>query len=64
MLLRRTYKIQSYTDDHNVDDALRTTSIQGGRWLAGNSAGVTMRYMLHDPTTPDINVASRLIYLS
>ena len=34
-----------YTDDHNVDEDLRTILIQGGSWPATVLEGITMRDM-------------------
>lgn len=53
-----------YTDQHNVDEDLRTISNYGDAWAMGNWAGVTRRTMNDSPTTTLDDAASRLIYLS
>ena len=51
LLLRRTHKIWNYTDDHDVDEDLRTILLQGGMWYQNDNAGGTCRYMGDTPTT-------------
>jgi len=51
-----------YTDDHNVDEDMMTSSFHGGHWVHGITAGIALRYTI-DNYTPSF-VASRLIYLS
>ena len=48
-----------YTDEHNVDEDLRTISNYGDAWAMGNWAGVTRRTMNDSPTTTLDDVASR-----
>ena len=48
-----------YTDQHNVDEDLRTISNYGDAWAMGNWAGVTRRTMNDSPTTTLDDVASR-----
>jgi len=53
-----------YTDEHDVDEDLRTISAQGGEWPMGKQVGITNRHLYRSsPHTSDF-AASRLIYLS
>ena len=45
LLLRRTHKMQNYTDWHDVDEELRTITILGGFWGHGDFAGFYDRSM-------------------
>ena len=53
-----------YTDQHNVDEDLKTITSQGGRWGYEDMAGIARRTINDTPTTAFEFAASRLIYLS
>ena len=53
-----------YTDEHNVDEDVRTIVDQGGRHDHDTWAGIARRVMSDPPTTTWVDAASRLIYLS
>ena len=47
---RHLKMIKYYTDEHNVDEDLRTLASQGGFWgYYGSGSGITMRYVFDDP---------------
>lgn len=48
---RHLKMIKYYTDEHNVDEDLRTLASQGGFWgYYGSGSGITMRYVFDDPS--------------
>lgn len=47
-----------YTDDHDVDEDMRTICTHGGQWV-NTSAGITMRTMNDTPTSSWDHVASK-----
>ena len=53
-----------YTDEHDVDEDLKTIMAQGGYWPDGSWAGIMLRDLSTHPTSSLNRVASRLIYLS
>jgi len=53
-----------YTDWFDVDEDLRTISVQGGEWPMGKQVGIIYRDIYNTPTDASDGVTSRLIYLS
>ena len=49
---------------YDVDEDMKTIIRYGGRWTAGNMAGIMYRDVLNSPSYSWDGVASRLIYLS
>ena len=53
-----------YTDEHDVDEDLRTISNQGGRRDLGIFVGITQRGMADAPTNShDVVASRRILYL-
>ena len=50
--------IKYYTDHHDVDESIATTSIHGVHWIYDTTAGIACRYMVHTPTVAGAIVAS------
>ena len=48
----------NYTDWHDVDEEMRTISIQGGFWTEGEWVGITYRNVIDSSTTSGFYVAS------
>ena len=54
-----------YTDNHDVDEELRTIVAQGGQWNGSEVwGGMMCRDLFDHPASSSDIVASRLIYLS
>ena len=53
------YRVINYTDYHDVDEDLRTISLQGGRWINELIGGITERNMSDSPTSSGDYVASK-----
>lgn len=49
----------NYTDWHEVDEDMRTSSLQGGNWIEDRTAGITQRYIVNTSTLVSFDVASR-----
>lgn len=52
-------KSHSYTDQHDVDEDLRTNVKRGGICWRGGGAGITAQELFNDPTTTSDGVASK-----
>ena len=55
--------IKYYTDHHDVDESIATTSIHGVHWIYNTTAGIACRYMVHTPTVAGAIVASMCRHL-
>ena len=55
--------IKYYTDHHDVDESIATTSIHGVHWIYDTTAGIACRYMVHTPTVAGAIVASMCRHL-
>ena len=49
---------------HDVDEDLKTVADQGGRWLAGNTGGVALRYISSAPIALDHVASSTVEFLN
>ena len=54
-----TVEFLNYTDQHDVDEDVRTIGKQGGRWIAEAGNGVCLRHLIDDITSEQDLVASR-----
>jgi len=51
--------IKYYTDNHDVDENVRSVTEQSGYWGYGTDVGIAFRYMCNDPLSADNTVASK-----
>ena len=51
--------IKYYTDNHDVDEDLKTIGVVGGSWSHVSGVGIADRNMIDPPTNAHIAVASK-----